>query len=193
MNDQSSSVPDAANNYLTSPYVLADYFSSTECEAVIAASEEQPELTGNAGQVAQSDELRNSSVRFIAPTDETAWIYNKLQNAVLQANNYYRFNVTGIRERLQVAGYKNSGHYTWHIDIGKDQASTRKLSISVQLSNDSDYTGGDLEFFSFGGLTASRSIGSAIIFPSYLMHRVTPVTSGTRRSLVLWVHGQPFS
>jgi len=187
-----SNATSPVNNYLTSPYLLPDYFTRQECETVIAASRDLTEYVGSAGEVKQSDDLRKSRLQFIAPDEETAWIFKKLENAAGLANQYYEFDIAGFRERLQVAEYSNSGHYTWHTDVGKDQTSSRKLSVSVQLTDGEDYEGGNLEFHSLGNLNASRGIGSTIIFPSYLLHRVTPVTSGTRRSLVVWVHGRPF-
>ena len=73
----------------------------------------------------------------------------------------------------------------------------RKVSLTVQLSDPSEYEGGDLEI-SKGGLSEDsgykmhRGKGTVVIFPSYMMHRVTPVTRGTRRSFVLWVGGSHY-
>jgi PKHD-type hydroxylase len=68
------------------------------------------------------------------------------------------------------------------------------LSISVQLSDPSEYEGGDLQFSLYGDRTviAEKEQGTMVIFPSYMRHRVTPVTRGTRRSLVTWITGPPF-
>ena len=63
----------------------------------------------------------------------------------------------------------------------------------MQLSNGDDYEGGELEFLNVDTPVLHRSIGSITIFPSYLPHRVKPVTEGVRHSLVAWIHGQPFS
>ena len=82
--------------------------------------------------------------------------------------------------------------FTWHIDRNMGIA-TRKLSLSLQLSAPEDYEGGDLELW-FGGepVKANRERGMITFFPSYVMHRVTPVTKGVRYSLVCWVSGPPF-
>ena len=117
------------NNYLTSPYLIPDYFTKDECKSIIEISKSSTELLGKAGEISQSDELRKSKVRFIGPDDKTAWIFKKLQDAVIQSNQHYKFSIAGIREYLQVAEYTDNDHYTWHVDVGKDQASTRKLSI----------------------------------------------------------------
>lgn len=183
---------DSVNNYLASPYIMTNYFNNEECEKVISVGENLAEYIGTAGEIIESNKYRDSKVKFITPEKDNLWIFKKLQAAVAEANRYYRFDIAGFRERLQVAEYKGNGHYTWHIDVGKDAMSSRKLSVSVQLSKDDDYVGGDLEFHSIDKTKAPRSIGSTIIFPSYLLHRVTPVISGTRKSLVVWVHGPPF-
>ena len=83
----------------------------------------------------------------------------------------------------------------WHADIGPDILSTRKISITVQLSEADEYEGGDLQLFRGGDYekgefdVAYRGAGSVFIFPSYILHRVTPVTKGTRKSFVLWLGG----
>jgi len=79
------------------------------------------------------------------------------------------------------------------MDIGKGKYSKRKISITVQLSDPDEYEGGDFEFL-IGKeiIKLPRKKGCAIVFPSYFLHRVTPVTKGTRKSLVLWGSGQPF-
>lgn len=76
------------------------------------------------------------------------------------------------------------GHYDWHLDIGADITSGRKLSVSVQLSNASNYEDCELEFLKTTLTDIPRTIGSITIFLCYLPHRVSPVTKGIRRSLV---------
>jgi PKHD-type hydroxylase len=98
-----------------------------------------------------------------------------------------------MEQGLQFTRYQAPGeHYEWHIDRGM-QTGTRKLSLSLQLSDPDDYEGGDLEMW-FGGepTKASRERGMMTFFPSYVMHRVTPVTKGVRYSLVCWISGPPF-
>lgn len=77
------------------------------------------------------------------------------------------------------------------MDLGAGENSGRKLSLSIQLSPPYDYSGGQLEFQNIDS-PADRGIGSLIAFPSFIQHRVTPVDSGVRSSLVVWVHGKPF-
>ena len=97
-------------------------------------------------------------------------------------------------ESIQYTEYfDNGGHYDWHQDIGPGELSIRKVSVTIQLSDSDEYEGGDLEFLR--GATpeqAPRGKGVAVLFPSYLLHRVTPLTGGTRRSLVLWLGGSHY-
>jgi len=115
-------------------------------------------------------------------------------NLVGQANkDFFNFELSSLTENLQYTEYDESvqGHYDWHFDIGEGPLNcNRKLSISIQLSDPADYEGGQLEFAM--GKVAEKEQGTMVIFPSYLQHRVTPVTKGTRRSLVTWITGQPF-
>ena len=98
---------------------------------------------------------------------------------------------------IQHTEYQVDEHYnSWHTDThlhADSNASQRKLSISIQLSDPNDYEGGDLEFCD-GNLSCIpreklRGKGTVIIFPSFVTHRVTPVTKGVRHSLVSWCEG----
>ena len=168
-------------------------FSAEECRLIIDISERQQSLAGTLGaQEKMRLTKRDSEVVFLLPGQETNWIYEKMDIAVMAANRSYQFDLRGF-EQFQVATYMNSGHYDWHMDIGKGPSSTRKLGISLQLSNGSEYEGGDLEFRGGGAPpVAPRDIGTMIVFPSFMTHRVVPVTKGVRKSLVAWVHGNPF-
>ena len=83
------------------------------------------------------------------------------------------------------------GHFGWHMDVGP--RTPRKLSLTLQLTDPSRYQGGELQFFT-GDIvrTAPRDRGMLIAFPSYMVHQVTPVTAGTRKSIVAWVSGPQF-
>ena len=107
-------------------------------------------------------------------------------------NKNYGFDIRGFGDALQVARYTEGDYYDWHMDIGKGNSSTRKISISIQLSDPADYEGGDLEFFGMADFQPPRGLGTAIAFPTFLAHRVKPVTRGVRLSLVTWIAGPPF-
>ena len=77
---------------------------------------------------------------------------------------------------------------------GGPLAARRKLTIVAQLTRSEEYEGGELQLNPAGQpFTASRGIGDAILFASFVLHRVTPVTSGLRHSLTCWVHGPEFN
>jgi PKHD-type hydroxylase len=108
----------------------------------------------------------------------------------------FGFDLTDFGESPQVARYgaEREGHFDWHSDIGAGiWAAKRKLTIVVQLSDPADYTGGTLELRPDSNVAeAPRARGTAIVFPSFVLHRVTPVTTGTRWSLTIWSHGPSF-
>jgi len=145
------------------------------------------------------DDIRSSKVRWIPQNTEWHWLYEKLSNLVVEANDIlWDFDLHSIPELIQYTEYdaKDKGHYTWHQDIGPGILSKRKVSITVQLSDTDDYEGGKLDLWTGGSeenaTTAYKGAGSVFIFPSYMMHRVTPVTKGIRKSFVLWVGGSHY-
>lgn len=178
------------NNYLVSVLSRTGCFTPDECARVVEMGAAIRKRSGIAR--GEHDGIRDSRVCFITPGPDTAWIYARLEELVMAANRQFQFHLTGFHEPLQIAEYESGGHYDWHVDIGTDVTSGRKLSASVQLSDGDSYEGGDLEFLNVKLVKPQRSIGSLTIFPSYLAHRVTPVTRGVRHSLVAWVHGDSF-
>ncbi|WP_299222389.1 2OG-Fe(II) oxygenase [uncultured Aquimarina sp.] len=139
---------------------------------------------------------RKSEVKwFPKETIEHRWLYEKFINMITESNRaLWNFELTSIFDDLQYTVYNGEGgHFDWHMDIGKGKYSRRKVSITLQLSDPDEYEGGDFEFLIGNEITKlPRKKGCAIVFPSYFLHRVTPVTKGVRKSLVLWVSGQPF-
>ena len=139
---------------------------------------------------------RKSNIKWIPQNDSWWWLYEKLSDMAVAANNeLWNFDLSQIPEQIQYTEYHApAGHYDWHADIGPGMLSKRKISITVQLSDPSEYEGGTLELFRGGSMEgpfieAEKNTGCVFIFPSYMMHRVTPVTKGTRKSFVLWLGG----
>ncbi len=144
-------------------------------------------------------EIRSSSIKWIPPNEQWGWLYEKLMNMIIEANNaIWHFDLHNLTDHIQYTEYyaEKGGHYNWHQDMGPGEMSKRKISVTVQLSDPSEYEGGDLEYFKGGNPEeadkAPRGKGVVFIFPSYMMHRVTKVTKGTRRSFVLWVGGEHY-
>lgn len=169
-------------------------FTPTELDAIINignAIEEEKGITGGGA----STKVRDSFVSWIFPNEVTGWIFERLQGVVLGMNEqFFRFDLDGFFQGLQFTKYTAPGqHYTWHCDRGGNGVGVRKLSLSLQLSDPADYDGGDLQLkFGENEESASRERGMICLFPSWSLHRVTPVTKGTRYSLVAWVSGPPF-
>ena len=108
-------------------------------------------------------------------------------------NERYWFDVLGFHQELQLTRYSESDFFDWHLDFGAGEISARKLSMTIQLSDPDEYEGGDLQFMiNQKVVSAPREKGTIIIFPSFIIHRVTPITKGTRQSIVGWVSGPPY-
>jgi PKHD-type hydroxylase len=169
-----------------------DFLTAPEMDRLIA---EHAALV-TAGQVSYGNTnaaLRRSRVAFLGAEQKHAWLYQRLWAAVEQCNRqFFDVDVVGVEPNVQIARYDatESGFYDWHFDFGPSRP-LRKLSISIQLSSSADYDGGDLELL-YGPVPQrlDRSRGAFIIFPSFMLHRVTPVTRGVRWSLVAWIHGK---
>ena len=138
--------------------------------------------------------IRRSQVSWLNKTQDTAWLFEKLGYIASALNaQYYRFDLTGFGEAIQLTNYDQSEHgmYGWHQDY--NAKISRKLSIVLQLTDPSQYEGGNLQFMTGGEpQTIRKQRGLVAVFPSYVLHQVTPVTSGSRQSLVAWISGPAF-
>jgi PKHD-type hydroxylase len=142
-----------------------------------------------------SKEFRKSKIKWMHHDGQSAWVYDRIRDLSIEANNaIWKFNLHSIIDSIQYTEYyEGGGHYGWHTDIGPGSINHRKISITIQLSDPNEYEGGDLELWSGGDFkTMPKQKGAAVLFPSFLLHRVTPVTKGVRKSLVLWVGGSPY-
>jgi PKHD-type hydroxylase len=141
-----------------------------------------------------NNQYRRSTIRWVPINEASLWLYAKLGGLTNKANTaMWQFDIIGLSE-IQFAEYESQaqGHYDWHMDVGKHNHD-RKISLSIQLSGPEDYDGGDLQLMlKREPTTAPRDKGAVIVFPSYCVHRVTPVTRGVRKSLVVWVAGPPY-
>jgi PKHD-type hydroxylase len=176
---------------------LDNVFTDKELDEIVVQADQVKKLSSTVGSGTISD-YRVCDIAWLESDDiesDFDWVYATLSDAINQVNNeYFKFDLTHLTA-LQYTVYNgsNSGNYQKHLDLGR-QFPNRKLSFSVQLSNDSDYTGGDLRFHYTKSQpeVAPREKGKVIFFPSWIVHDVTPVTQGTRRSLVGWANGPNF-
>ena len=188
------------------------------CDDVIKYANEKKEslaLTGirtDPSKLTQDEKLdlmktRDSNIAWLSEQ----WIYKEIQPYVNDANKNAGWNFDwDYSEACQFTKYKLNQHYGWHRDsfnepYGEDKMpgyrnKVRKLSVTCLLSDENEYEGGNLEFQTRDQddpsiVTTTEKIkkkGTIIVFPSYTWHRVTPVTKGTRYSLVVWNLGNPF-
>lgn len=169
-------------------YIREDFLSPKECDEIRALFP----ATGQGALVGSGvvNEKRRSRTAFL-PHDTPAQknVYERLLAASLRANVALglHFDIDDV-EAPQLAEYAVDDKYDWHLDYGPSNARLRKLSVSVQLSSPTDYDGGELEFRASG--VAPKEQGALVVFPSFLGHRVLPVTRGIRYSLVAWAIGK---
>ena len=154
---------------------------------------------------------RNSDIVWLSDP----WIYRELHPYINEANKKAGWNFDWeYSEQIQFTKYKLNQYYDWHCDSfdkpydrpnTPEHGKIRKISMTCQLTDSSEYKGGELEF-DFRNYDPPmrdeskhiRSVpeilpkGSIVVFPSHLWHRVKPVTRGTRYSLVVWHLGYPF-
>ena len=168
-------------------YWFKKAFSEEEIERIEKISKKYTKES--ATTFGDNKDYRKSDIKWLNENDETKWIYERFREAINVANDeQFEFVLNPLlHETLQYTEYdsKKEGHYGWHIDIGEGKFGGRKLSIVLMLND--DYEGGELEIWEKGFVPKGK--GNLFVFPSYLLHRVMPVTKGLRKSLVLWANG----
>jgi PKHD-type hydroxylase len=161
-----------------------------------AKNANQRAQVGDNPDQAELNNIRRSQVSWLNKTPETAWVYEKLSYIASSLNaEYYRFDLTGFGEAMQLTNYNHSEHgmYGWHQDYSGDNVPSRKFSLVIQLSDPAQYEGGNLQIMTDGEpKNVRKQRGLIAAFPAYTLHQVTPVTQGTRQSLVAWISGPPF-
>jgi len=165
----------------------------------------------NEDQVLNMQRKRKSDLVWLNDT----WIYKEIHPYVRQANKNAGWNFDWVRsESCQFTKYKLNQYYDWHCDSwdkpydkpdSPEHGMIRKISVTCQLTDGSEYTGGELQFDTRSydphmrdedkHVITSKEIlpkGSIVVFPSFVWHRVAPVTKGVRYSLVIWNLGRPY-
>lgn len=188
--------------------------SDKECNDIIKIGKEKLNNEGKKATVldGELEEYRKSNVCWF----NDQWLYDMLWPYLNVANKNAGWNFDfDVSEDIQFTSYDKGGFYNWHVDGGSDHNSVynkddtpfenyygkiRKLSMSVNLSDKNDYDGGDLLFKVFDDkheesivkCEEANTRGTIIIFPSFVRHKVTPITRGEKYSLVMWTLGKPF-
>jgi PKHD-type hydroxylase len=167
-------------------------FSKEECQTIINIAKDKGLIKGITR--GESD-VRDSKISWLYPIDDMDWVFRRVTDITLNLNEkFFKFDLFGINEGFQFTNYlAPSGKYGKHVDRGFNSP-VRKLSISIQLTNPEEYEGGELKLYDGGkeGTVMDKSQGTLVIFPSYVLHEVMPVTKGERNSLVTWVTGKQF-
>ena len=180
----------AATDFICHPMKFPGVISGAECAEIARLGENGSPVT--AGLTRPIEGYRKGGTRLLPLTSESKWLYERVRTLLLQVNQWYRYEITAMVDSLLYCEYPVNGQFEWHVDCGETPTSTRKISLSLQISDPTDYDGGGLEFAHYGELKESRRVGTAIAFPAFVHHRVAPVTRGMRRSLVAWAHGPVF-
>lgn len=191
---------------ITYPYCWQnDTFTPDELTAIVQYGQSLELETGvvvgpNGESIASPN--RKSSVRFFEPNGNNNWIFDRLSKMIADVNDrYYGFDLTGY-DAVQYTEYGTEGSkYDWHMDTitgphkSNSMVQTRKLSMTMPLNDPSEWEGGDFQIqtgLPEEPMTVEQKRGTAILFPSFMIHRVTPVLRGVRKSIVVWAVGPKF-
>jgi len=173
-------------------------FTPEQCQKIIDCGRRQKPQQAQVGMGkpggGTDTNKRVTTISWI-PFEEMKPMYSDLNNFIQAANeNHFGFGDIQITEQAQFTEYPVGGFYDWHMDCDVNMAHeppVRKISMTLLLSPQDQFEGGDLELMA-KGKKAKLKQGHAIIFASFLNHKVNPVTRGVRQSLVVWFGGKPF-
>ncbi|MFC2966513.1 2OG-Fe(II) oxygenase [Acidimangrovimonas pyrenivorans] len=178
-------------------HTIPDAFTPAECARIVAlAHQDDLAEAGLVGRVSDHN-IRRAELAWLDERAGSDWVMERIIRLVSAVNRAaFGFDLSEFAESPQVARYgaEREGHFGWHSDIGDGPvARKRKLTMVVQLSAADAYDGGVLELRpDLAVRAAERWQGAAVLFPSFMLHRVTPVTRGERHSLTIWAHGPAF-
>ena len=172
-------------------------FSNKECDRIckyMSFFDTTNSLIGNSNDSREDENVRKSQISFHNyKNDATDWIFHRLGKIVTEHNTVlWNFDIDRLFY-FQFSEYDhNKSHYDWHVDISEpDKNGTRKLSIAVLLND--GFEGGNFHVnYQQKNAPLNLNKGDAVLFPSYMPHKVDPVISNTRKSLVSWVLGPAF-
>ena len=171
-------------------HLIPQALSDADIAEIMSLAQQAPAQDGTVFSTATGAEtIRNSTIRWL----DDAALRQRLWQFVTKANDQaFGVSVTDQAD-MQFTSYdgQSGGHYDWHHDVhwSGQGALDRKISLTIQLSDPDSYSGGDFEFEEVKTTAPFKSKGTMILFPSYLRHKVSPVTSGVRHSLVAWFFG----
>lgn len=167
-------------------------YSSEECDQFVLLAEKQAAEAGQLVDGSVVEDIRRVAVHKLLAEGDIIPLFDKLMAAIISANrSYWNFQIQYL-PLIEVLKYETNGHYLRHVDWGAG-FQTRKISAVVMLSEPEEYEGGILQLHDRGLPTdMPRERGTIIVFPSWVLHGVTPVTDGVRWAATAWVTGEPF-
>jgi PKHD-type hydroxylase len=180
-------------------YHFDSYFTKKFCNQVINFGKKINLQKGVVGNNDLNTSIRDSNVCFLNEN----WIKKEIYFLIKEANDAtWNYNLS-FPENIQFTEYALNQHYDWHVDTDVKKNSMdkiRKLSMIVALNSSEEYEGGDvliknMNIFSkedIFKLDILKKTGSVVVFPSFLFHKVMPIVSGVRYSLVNWIRGDNF-
>mgnify|MGYP001607654242 CR=1 FL=1 len=174
-------------------------FTAEECDKIISVFKNGRQCTSQ--EVSRNEsgyttpDMTNSKIHPFENSSENKWITDRVSKVIKKVNlKYFKYNISYLSS-LQIIEYKEGCDFKWHSDIIPNAYRTARLSISLFLSEATDYEGGKLLFMpsdsELSKITQSR--GTLMIFSSTQAHSVEMVKKGTRYSMVGFVYGKPFS
>lgn len=178
---------------------IRNYLTTQQCDKIIEVGRSLPPEKSKIGHEKKENldlNVRKSTIAFIPKEEKYRFLYDKLLNDVQAVNrDNFGFDHISLFENSQYTEYYGGGgHYSWHPDAeinGQNNGIVRKISLTIQLNDTSEFEGGKFELLTDGRQVPLQK-GDAVFFASFLIHRVTPVIKGTRKSLVQWFTGTPF-
>jgi PKHD-type hydroxylase len=178
--------PDKTENWA----YMDNLFTPEECAQIITIGNTKLQEAKTVNNV---EGIRQSQISWLYPND-IDFAFCRVADGIINLNSqFFNFDLFGLAEGFQFTRYDApTGHYGMHIDKMLN-GTVRKLSLTIQLSKPEDYEGGELAL-QLGNEAdlMPKELGKMIVFPSYVLHEVRPVTKGIRYSLVAWVTGKPF-
>jgi PKHD-type hydroxylase len=180
-------------------YQFDSYFSNKFCNEAIDYIDKTKLNKGRVGNNNLNIKTRDSDIVFL---DEN-WLNKEIKYLIDEANKEtWGFEIDSY-EPVQFTKYGLNQHYDWHVDsfsIKTLKDKVRKLSIIIALNDSKEYIGGDVLIQNMDTFNdckifncdVLKKVGSVVIFPSFIFHKVMPITSGVRYSLVNWIVGDNF-
>jgi predicted 2-oxoglutarate/Fe(II)-dependent dioxygenase YbiX len=189
------------NNDLKFSIQIPNFLSSEKCDElkkdIMESEQDVIGCVGDENGTAILPEIRKTNEWYLRdqPNNEFrpdkvnkdwSWLQNKMFQMVNIVNDsVFHFDVDGCDDELKLIEYQDGGFYGWHTDFNAGSCSNRKIVGIIQLTDPSEYEGGDVQF----GIqdkdtkewyTMEKNKGALTLFPTFLCHNVTPVTKGKR-------------